>query len=84
VRSGGRDWLTVTGPGEIGNSVYRLWSTSDRSGWREGEENSGEVHADPSLMYLWLWGRRAVQDAGSAGDDDASGQLWVLLRLATR
>ena len=84
VRSGGREWLTITGPGDIGNSVYRLWSAPDRTGWRDGDPNSGEVHADPNLMYLWLWGRRGVQQARARGDDDASGQLWVLLRLATR
>ena len=84
VRSGGWSWLTVTGPGEIGNSVYRLWSTPNRSAWHEGEENSGEVYGDPNLMYLWLWGRHGVSQARSHGDDDASGQLWVLLRLATR
>ncbi|HEV3360153.1 MAG TPA: maleylpyruvate isomerase family mycothiol-dependent enzyme [Pseudonocardiaceae bacterium] len=84
VRSGDRNWLTVTGPGDIGNHVYRLWSTPDRTAWRQGEENSGEVHADPNVMYLWLWGRRGVSQARSNGDDDAFGQLWVLLRLATR
>jgi uncharacterized protein (TIGR03083 family) len=84
VRSGGRDWLTITGPGNIGNAVYRLWSAPDLTGWYEGEQNSGEVHADPNMMYLWLWGRRGVSQAFSEGDDDASGQLWVLLRLATR
>lgn len=84
VRSGGWSWLTVTGPGGIGNEVYRLWSTPGRKGWREGDERSGEAYADPNLMYLWLWGRRNVTSVSVHGDDDATGQLWVLLRLATR
>jgi uncharacterized protein (TIGR03083 family) len=84
VRSGGREWLTSTGPGDIGNTVHRLWSTSEWSGWRDGDENSGEIHDDPNQMYLWLWGRRGVSAIPARGDDDAVGQLWVLLRLATR
>ena len=84
VRSGGRDWLASTGPGGLGNKAYRLWSTPELTGWHEGEENSGEAHADPHPMYLWLWGRRNVTEMAVNGDDDATGQLWVLLRLATR
>ncbi|MGX7826861.1 maleylpyruvate isomerase N-terminal domain-containing protein [Actinokineospora sp. 24-640] len=44
------------------------------------------ITADPTEMYLWLWGRRAVYNPAitQSGDFDAVAQLWALLRLATR
>ncbi len=84
IRTGDRAWLVRTGPGDEANQVFRLWSTPWEAGWRPGDEAGAQVSGSPMEVYLWLWGRRGVSDIPRQGDLDAIGQLWVLLRLATR
>jgi uncharacterized protein (TIGR03083 family) len=84
IRTGGRDWLARTGPGNEGNQVFRLWTTPWEVGWVPGAEEGAEVSGTATKVYLWLWGRRGVSHIPRDGDLDAIGQLWVLLRLATR
>ncbi|HEX3784704.1 MAG TPA: maleylpyruvate isomerase family mycothiol-dependent enzyme [Pseudonocardiaceae bacterium] len=84
IRTGGREWLARTGPGVEANQVFRLWRTPWETGWHPGDEEGAEVSGSAMEVYLWLWGRRGVTQIPREGDFDAIGQLWVLLRLATR
>jgi len=69
-------WLAHTGPG--GTSA-RACTTSDI------EQGDVVVRGEPVATYLWLWGRAAPGAVVVEGaDEDAAGQLWALLRLATR
>ncbi|OQO92123.1 hypothetical protein B1813_07630 [Saccharomonospora piscinae] len=42
------------------------------------------VSGEPARVFLWLWGRQGPGAVSVSGDEDAVGQLWALLRLATR
>lgn len=42
------------------------------------------ISGDPSVVYLWLWGRLPDRAVQTDGDHDAVAQLWGLLRLATQ
>lgn len=75
VRAGGHSWIARAGPAET-------------SAWRcsaeETERAAATVSGTPSAVYLWLWGRGGPGSVVFEGDEDAAGQLWALLRLATR
>lgn len=76
VCSGGHSWLARAGPKET-------------VGWRCGDAEADRadvtVRGEPMQTYLWLWGRAAPGTVTVEGtDEDAAGQLWALLRLATR
>lgn len=76
VHAGGYSWLARTRPGET--SARRC---------APGDTESGDVAVcgNPVSTYLWLWGRAAPGTVSVTGpDEDAAGQLWALLRLATR
>lgn len=76
VRTGGHDWLARAGPGKT-----RAWRCSET----DAECADVAVHGEPAEVYLWLWGRAAPGTVTVVGpDEDAAGQLWALLRLATR
>lgn len=76
VRSGGHSWLARAGPKETVG-----WRCADA----EDERADVTVHGEPMQTYLWLWGRAAPGTVTVDGaDEDAAGQLWALLRLATR
>ncbi|WP_197322004.1 maleylpyruvate isomerase family mycothiol-dependent enzyme [Saccharomonospora sp. NB11] len=55
-----------------------------RSSGAEPDEVDAVVSGEPEQVYLWLWGRQGPSAVSVAGDHDAVGQLWALLRLATR
>lgn len=76
VEAGGHRWLTRTRPGE---TIARRCAPDDT------EPGDVTVCGDPVSTYLWLWGRAAPGTVSVVGaDEDAAGQLWALLRLATR
>ncbi|WP_436495760.1 maleylpyruvate isomerase N-terminal domain-containing protein [Actinokineospora sp. HUAS TT18] len=77
VRTADRVWMAALGP-----RTTSAWRSTDA----EAESADAVVAADPTELYLWLWGRRAVFDRAVTldGDLDVSAQLWALLRLATR
>lgn len=76
VQAGGRRWLARTRPGE---------TTARRCVPGDTEPGDVTVCGDPVSTYLWLWGRAAPGTVSVVGsDEDAAGQLWALLRLATR
>ncbi|EHR62496.1 maleylpyruvate isomerase family mycothiol-dependent enzyme [Saccharomonospora cyanea] len=56
--------------------------------WRspayDAEEVDAVVSGEPDRVFLWLWGRQGPGAVTVTGDEDAAGQLWALLRLATR
>lgn len=74
--------------------VARLWLAGGARPWEwqaqsERPEDTGRsdvtVCGDPVQTYLWLRGRAAPGMVSVKGmDEDAAGQLWALLRLATR
>lgn len=75
VRTGGRSWIARAGPGET-----TAWRCSER----EAAEADAAVSGDPMTVYLWLWGRTQLTAVKFGGEYDLAGQLWALLRLATR
>ncbi|MEU3272894.1 maleylpyruvate isomerase family mycothiol-dependent enzyme [Saccharomonospora sp. NPDC006951] len=75
VRSGGHTWIARAGPEET-----IAWHCSDR----EVEHADAVVSGSPVVVYLWLWGRKWLTEIHSDGNPDAVGQLWALLRLATK
>jgi uncharacterized protein (TIGR03083 family) len=75
VQTGGHHWIARAGPGQT-----EAWRCSAA----EAERADGVVSGSPISVYLWLWGRRDHRWVTWAGDPDAIGQLWALLRLATR
>jgi uncharacterized protein (TIGR03083 family) len=75
VRTGGHAWVTRAGPGE---------TTAWRCSPREAEGADATVSGDPAQVYLWLWGRLPLTAVMFGGEFDLAGQLWALLRLATR
>jgi uncharacterized protein (TIGR03083 family) len=75
VRSGGHHWIARAGPGST-----EAW----RCSIEEAEQADGLVSADPTAMYLWVWGRLNHRGVEWSGNEDAIAQLWALMRLATR
>jgi uncharacterized protein (TIGR03083 family) len=75
VKTGGHHWIARAGPGE---------TTAKRCSAEEAEQADSLVSAAPEKVYLWLWGRTALTSVTVSGHHDAAGQLWALLRLATR
>ncbi len=76
VRAGDQVWLVTAGPEET-----TAWRCSER----EIPGADAVVSGRPAQVYLWLWGRAAPGSITvEEGDDDAVGQMWALLRLATR
>ncbi|PWW58427.1 maleylpyruvate isomerase family mycothiol-dependent enzyme [Actinokineospora spheciospongiae] len=77
VRAAGRSWLAEMG-------VDRTCAAPAPP--EAAKPADAVVTAEPTALYLWLWGRSAVFDQGlhRQGDMDAVAQLWALLRLATR
>jgi uncharacterized protein (TIGR03083 family) len=75
VRTGGHTWVVRAGPGE---------TTAWRCSAREAEGADATVTGDPVQVYLWLWGRLPLTAVVFRGQFDLAGQLWALLRLATR
>ncbi|MBK1786152.1 maleylpyruvate isomerase family mycothiol-dependent enzyme [Prauserella cavernicola] len=75
VRTGGHSWIARAGSAET-----VAWRCSDA----EARGAGAVVSASPVETYLWLWGRQRVGAVRVEGDEDAAGQLWALLRLATR
>ena len=75
VRTGGHHWIARAGPG-----FTEAWPCSAR----EAERADALVSGTPMLVYLWMWGRRDHRAVTWTGDADAAGQLWALMRLATR
>jgi len=76
VQTDGHGWLAHAGPRGTSASAC---TTSDI------EKGDVVVRGEPVPTYLWLWGRAAPGAVTVEGaDEDAAGQLWALLRLATR
>jgi uncharacterized protein (TIGR03083 family) len=75
VRTAGQSWIVHTGP-----SAITAWKCSAA----EAAQAEATVSGYPAQVYLWLWGRASPAAIGTEGDMDAVGQLWALLRLATR
>ncbi|WP_199433585.1 maleylpyruvate isomerase family mycothiol-dependent enzyme [Qaidamihabitans albus] len=75
VRSGGHTWIARAGPAET--VAWRCSGT-------EADQADATVSGAPQEIYLWLWGRGWPGSVIVDGDDDAAGQLWALMRLATR
>lgn len=75
VHTGGHHWVARAGPG-----VTEAWRCSAEEAGRA----DGQVSAGPTAMYLWVWGRLDHRGVEWSGDEDATAQLWALLRLATR
>jgi uncharacterized protein (TIGR03083 family) len=75
VRTGGHHWIARSGP-------------SETAAWRCSEQEAGRAEAtvtgSSTRLYLWLWGRSSLTSVTVSGQHDAAGQLWALLRLATR
>lgn len=75
VRAGGHTWATRAGRGDIA-----AWRCSDA----ETADAAAVVSGPAEAVYRWLWGRARPGAVSVDGDEDAAGQLWALLRLATR
>lgn len=75
ISAGGQHWIVRAGPGET-----IAWRCSPP----DAENAAAVITGELDRMYLWLWGRAAPGAVAVAGDEDAAGQLWALLRLATR
>lgn len=80
IRTLDREWVAFAGP--RGTFVRRLWSAS--AGEAERHSTHAVVSGPPANVYLWLWGRLPNRAVRWEGDRDAIGELWALLRLATR
>ncbi|GAB3571932.1 maleylpyruvate isomerase family mycothiol-dependent enzyme [Amycolatopsis endophytica] len=75
IRTGGHNWIARAGPGET-----IAWHCSAEEAGRA----DGLVTGSPMAVYEWLWGRRGHDAVTWQHSDDAIGQFWALLRLATR
>lgn len=75
INTGGHCWIARAGPEE---------TTARRCAPAEAARADAVVSGRPAAVYLWLWGRRRPGAVAVEGDEDAVGQLWALLRLATR
>lgn len=76
VHTGGHHWIARAGPERT-----LAWRCSED----EAERADVTIRGEPVPVYLWLWGRAAPGAVTVDGpDEDAAGQLWALLRLATR
>jgi hypothetical protein len=75
VHTGGHHWIARAGPG-----FTEAWPCSAR----EAQRADAQVSGSPMQVYLWMWGRRDHRTVTWTGDVDAAGQLWALMRLATR
>ncbi|WP_158888777.1 maleylpyruvate isomerase family mycothiol-dependent enzyme [Amycolatopsis anabasis] len=75
VQTGGHTWIVHAGPTE-----NVAWHCSSQ----EAERADATLSGFPTQVYLWLWGRASPTSVHVDGDLDAVGQLWALLRLATR
>ncbi|EIF00027.1 maleylpyruvate isomerase family mycothiol-dependent enzyme [Saccharomonospora glauca] len=75
VAAGGCRWIARMTP----ESTVAWRSTAG-----EVEGADAVVSGEPARVFLWLWGRQGPGAVTVTGDDDAAGQLWALLRLATR
>lgn len=75
INTGGHYWVARAGPAR---------TTAERSSRVEVAGADAVVSGRPADVYLWLWGRQRPGTVTVAGDEDAVGQLWALLRLATR
>lgn len=74
VRTAGVRWMARMTPNE---------TVVSRSAG-DGVVADAVVSGLPDDVYLWLWGRRGPGAITVEGDEDAVGQLWALMRLATR
>jgi len=65
--------------------IARITATGTAS-WRAQRDEPADatISSDPTGMFLWLWGRRPILTATPDGDQAGIGQLWHLMRLATR
>ncbi|MEC3974032.1 maleylpyruvate isomerase family mycothiol-dependent enzyme [Amycolatopsis sp. H20-H5] len=75
VRTGGHSWLARAGPGET-----VAWRCSAEEAQRADDIVTGK----PAQVYRWLWGRAGPPAVLIRGEQDMAGQLWALMRLATR
>jgi uncharacterized protein (TIGR03083 family) len=75
VRTGGHHWIARAGPGQT-----QAWRCSAA----DADQADALVSGSPMSVYLWLWGRQGHQAVAWERDEDAIGQFWALLRLATR
>ena len=75
VRTANHHWIARAGPSET-----TAWRCSEQ----DAERADATVTASPMMVYLWLWGRSSLASVMVSGQHDAAGQLWALLRLATR
>ena len=75
VRTAAHDWIARAGP-----SGTIAWRCSPA----DADAADGLVTGAPQNIYLWMWGRAPSWEVTLSRDDDAIGQLWALLRLATR
>lgn len=75
VRASDHSWIARVGPSE---------TTSRRCSADDAEHCDALVAGSPMWVYLWLWGRAPPTSVRFDGDYDKVGQLWALLRLATR
>ncbi|MFC9254768.1 maleylpyruvate isomerase family mycothiol-dependent enzyme [Amycolatopsis thailandensis] len=75
VRTAGHTWIARAGPTET-----IAWRCSAEEAQRADDLITGK----PDKIYRWLWGRAGPTSVTVSGDQDMAGQLWALLRLATR
>jgi uncharacterized protein (TIGR03083 family) len=76
IVSGGHHWIARVSPTE---------TTAWRCSAEEAQRAGARVVGPPMQVYLWLWGRAGPMSVRVEGEDeDAVGQLWALLRLATK
>ncbi|AUI57499.1 maleylpyruvate isomerase family mycothiol-dependent enzyme [Amycolatopsis sp. BJA-103] len=75
VRTAGHHWIARAGPTET-----IAWRCSAEEARRADDLVTGQ----PDKIYRWLWGRAGPTAVTVSGDQDMAGQLWALLRLATR
>lgn len=75
LSAGGHHWLAV---------FDRAASSARRVPEADARAADARVAGDPGRLYLWAWGRLPDQSVTITGDEDASAQLWTLLRPATQ
>lgn len=79
VRTEGHTWIARAGPSET-----VAWYCAPEDAERESQLADSVVSGSADLVYRWLWGRERLGAVRVDGDEDAVGQLWALMRLATR
>lgn len=79
VRAGRHAWFARAGPDDT-----TAWWCPDGEAAEALERADAAVSGSPEVVYRWLWGRSRLGTVDVGGDDDAAGQLWALLRLATK